>query len=66
LVEQEEKNKRAEIDMTQSIMMVPGSSRASAFELAQEEGRGGSERYKALVAKNTQALEDAKKPKEIG
>jgi hypothetical protein len=66
LVEQEEKNKRAEIDMTQSVMMVPGSSRASAFELAQEEGRGGSERYKALVAKNTQALEDAKKPKEIG
>ena len=52
--------------MTQSVMMVPGSSRASAFELAQEEGRGGSERYKALVAKNTQALEDAKKPKEIG
>jgi hypothetical protein len=66
LVEQEEKNKRAEIDMTQSVLMVPGSSRASAFELAQEEGRGGSERYKALVAKNTQALEDAKKPKEIG
>lgn len=66
LVEQEEKNKRAEIDMTQSVMMVPGSTRASYFELAQEEGRGGSERYKALVAKNTQALEDAKKPKEIG
>lgn len=66
LVEQEEKNKRAEIDMTQSVMMVPGSTRASYFELAQEEGRGGSERYKALVAKHAQALEDAKKPKEIG
>lgn len=66
LVEQEEKNKRAEIDMTENQLMVPGSSRTSAFELAQEEGRGGSERYKALVAKNAQAVEDAKKPKEIG
>lgn len=66
LVEQEEKKKRADIDMTESSLMVPGSSRASVFELAQEEGRGGSERYKALVAKNAQALEDAKKPKEIG
>jgi len=66
LVEQEEKNKRAEIDMTENQLMVPGSSRTSAFELAQEEGRGGSERYKALVAKNAQAVEAAKKAKEIG
>ena len=65
LSEQEESDKRAAIDFTETKMLVPGSSRATAFELAQEEGRGGSERYKAIVAKNTAAIEAAKKTKEI-
>jgi hypothetical protein len=65
LSEQEESDKRAAIDFTETKMMVPGSSRATTFELAQEEGRGGSERYKAIVAKNAAAIEAAKKTKEI-
>jgi hypothetical protein len=52
--ESKEKRDRDAIDLTSNDLMLPGSSRASAFELAQDEGR------------KAPAIENVRKPKELG
>ncbi len=55
MAERTEQRKRDAIDFTSNSMMeVPGSSRSTEFELAQDEARG------------TNAIENVKKPKQLG
>lgn len=52
--EQKDKREREALDLTTNDLMLPGTSRAAEFELAQDEARG------------TKSIENVKKPKQLG